>query len=98
MFLRKAALRPVPRHAVVDEHFVQLVEAQLDAHEDDLLAAIRVAQASRVTAPEAPLRHVELAGGGCAGHLVGRGGGSPGWKESTGNTPVNPTGNSCPRA
>ncbi|MCA9536744.1 MAG: hypothetical protein KC593_23840 [Myxococcales bacterium] len=36
MFLRKAALRPVPRHAVVDEHFVQLVEAQLDAHEDDL--------------------------------------------------------------
>ena len=36
MFLRKAALRPVPRHAVVDEHFVQLVEAQLDAHEDNL--------------------------------------------------------------
>lgn len=36
MFLRKAALRPVPRHAVVDEHFVQFVEAQLDAHEDDL--------------------------------------------------------------
>jgi len=36
MFLRKAALRPVPRDAVVGEHFVQLVEAQLDAHEDDL--------------------------------------------------------------
>ncbi len=40
MFLRKAALRPVPRHAVVDEHFVQLVEAQLDAHEDDLQALL----------------------------------------------------------
>lgn len=30
MFLRKAALRPVPKHAVVDEHAVEAVEEALD--------------------------------------------------------------------
>ncbi len=36
MYLRKAALRPVPGHAVVDEHAVRSVDDTLDQEEQDL--------------------------------------------------------------
>ncbi len=36
MYLRKAALRPVPGHAVVDEHAVRAVDDTLDQEEQDL--------------------------------------------------------------
>lgn len=36
MFFRKAALRPVPSYAVVDAHYVSMVEEALDQHDDEL--------------------------------------------------------------
>lgn len=40
MFLRKAALRPVPGHAIVDEHAVAAIEESLGDGDDDLQAAL----------------------------------------------------------
>ena len=40
MFLRKAALRPVPRHAVVDDHVIDVLEQSLDADESGLQDAL----------------------------------------------------------
>ncbi len=40
MFLRKAALRPVPGYAVVDSHFIDVIEQTLEADEDQLQEAL----------------------------------------------------------
>ena len=40
MFLRKAALRPVPSHALVDEHAIEAVEQSLESSEDELQATL----------------------------------------------------------
>lgn len=40
MFLRKAALRPVPKWAIVDEGAIEAVEQSLEEHEDDLQAVL----------------------------------------------------------
>lgn len=40
VFLRKAALRPVPNYAVVDPHFIDLIEQSLEADEDELQEAL----------------------------------------------------------
>ena len=43
VFSRKAALRPVPPYAVVDEHVVEALDEWLDASEPRLQRALDVA-------------------------------------------------------
>jgi len=40
VFFRKAALRPVPRHALVDPHVIQALESAFDEEEDTLQDAL----------------------------------------------------------